>query len=397
MADWSQPSLTTPYATFLTDIEARNIDCITQMQGSTGTNLPDGSMRWNPSTYRWETYSASAGTWSAWTAQLSVGAINLGADPASALQAATKQYVDAVRTALSGYQPIGSYAALGGNASQVFLVANAGSGTAQAVPRSQADALYAPAGSYAGASGTASNGFTINSSNNTTESDLYLNCGGVNLCRFYNNAPTWGLYCPDGGDLIKYTRSSGQYVIANGVITATTSGVAMSAALTITTSGSTATLGIADGGANGANIKLTGAGGSKYIRCDSTNNFQILSNAYAGPLFQCNDAGAVTCSQSLSAPTVTQTSDGRLKTDIQPITNALDRVQRLHGVFYRWKSNPDGDRSTGLIAQDVEVAIPEAVGQSDDHLTVAYGSLVGLLVEAIKELRAEVAELRAAR
>lgn len=397
MADWSQPALTTPYATFLTDIEARNIDCITQMQGSTGTNLPDGSMRWNPSTYRWETYSVSAGTWSAWTTQLSVGALNLGADPTAALQAATKQYVDAVRTALSGYQPTGSYAATGGSATQAFLVANSSATTQQAVPRSQADALYAPAGSYAVQSGTAGNSFFVNSGSNTTEADIGAQCGGVSSAYLFNNATSWGLYSGMGGLLANFTRSNSTYSYANGVITATSSGVAMGAALTISTSGSTTTLGIADGGTNGANIKLTGAGGSKYIRCDSTNNFQILSNAYAGPLFQCNDAGAVTCSQSLSAPTVTQTSDGRLKTDIQPITNALDRVQRLHGVFYRWKSDPEGDRSTGLIAQDVEVAIPEAVGQSDDRLTVAYGSLVGLLVEAIKELRAEVAELRAAR
>ncbi len=94
MADWSQPTLSSTYADFLSLMQARDNDALTQMQGGAGTNLPDQAIRWNPAAYRWESWSASAGTWSAWTVNLAVTTVTLGQDPTSPLQAATKQYVD---------------------------------------------------------------------------------------------------------------------------------------------------------------------------------------------------------------------------------------------------------------------------------------------------------------
>jgi hypothetical protein len=93
------------------------------------------------------------------------------------------------------------------------------------------------------------------------------------------------------------------------------------------------------------------------------------------------------------AGTLTQHSDRRLKTDIRAIDNALKRLQKLNGITYRLK---DGDvRQIGLIAQDVQRAAPEAVKEGPGgYLSVAYGNLVGLLVEAIKELSAEVDALK---
>lgn len=92
---------------------------------------------------------------------------------------------------------------------------------------------------------------------------------------------------------------------------------------------------------------------------------------------------------------VTAYSDVRLKTDIHTIPSALDKVQSLRGVTYTRLDS--GERHTGLIAQDVQAVLPEAVlvnGDEQQTLSVAYGNLVGLLVEAIKELRGEVAELK---
>lgn len=95
------------------------------------------------------------------------------------------------------------------------------------------------------------------------------------------------------------------------------------------------------------------------------------------------------------AGTLTQSSDARLKTDVQQISNALARVKKLRGVTYRWKDANRGVKQTGLIAQNVQSVMPEAVKEGPDgHLSVAYGNLVGLLVEAINELSAEVDALK---
>lgn len=89
---------------------------------------------------------------------------------------------------------------------------------------------------------------------------------------------------------------------------------------------------------------------------------------------------------------VTAYSDMRLKSDLAAIPDALDKVQALTGYTYTRKDT--GARQTGLIAQDVQRVLPEAVMDDGEHLSLAYGNLVGLLVQAIKELRAEVQALK---
>jgi hypothetical protein len=90
---------------------------------------------------------------------------------------------------------------------------------------------------------------------------------------------------------------------------------------------------------------------------------------------------------------VTAYSDERLKDNIVTIGNAVEKVSALRGVTFTRKE--DGLASTGLIAQDVHAALPEAVLTDEDGmLSVKYGNLVGLLVEAIKELKAEIEELK---
>lgn len=85
---------------------------------------------------------------------------------------------------------------------------------------------------------------------------------------------------------------------------------------------------------------------------------------------------------------VTAYSDRNLKTDLNRITGALDKIEKLTGYVYTRVDT--GARQTGLIAQDVQAVLPEAVDDSGEHLALAYGNLLGLVVEAIKELREEV-------
>lgn len=90
---------------------------------------------------------------------------------------------------------------------------------------------------------------------------------------------------------------------------------------------------------------------------------------------------------------VTAFSDIRLKDSITRIGGALGKVRSLQGVTYRRK-DLDGAEHTGLLAQEVRKVMPQAVQVNDDgYLSVAYGNLVGLLVEAIKELEQKVDRL----
>ena len=93
---------------------------------------------------------------------------------------------------------------------------------------------------------------------------------------------------------------------------------------------------------------------------------------------------------------VTHDSDIRLKSDLQRIDGALDKIEKLTGYTYHVNGTPLPQRSTGLIAQDVAEVLPEAVEEHHDTgtLGVAYGNMMGLVVEALKELRGEVQSIK---
>lgn len=98
----------------------------------------------------------------------------------------------------------------------------------------------------------------------------------------------------------------------------------------------------------------------------------------------------------LAGGNVTAYSDIRRKKDLLKIDNALDKVEQLTG--YTYTNKLDNKRYTGLIAQDVQKVLPEAVNteELDGHLSLAYGNMMGLLVEAVKELtrKNEILEAR---
>jgi plastocyanin len=88
--------------------------------------------------------------------------------------------------------------------------------------------------------------------------------------------------------------------------------------------------------------------------------------------------------------TVTAASDEKLKTNINNIENALEKVLSLRGVEFNYIEH--GGKSIGFIAQEVEKVIPELVF-GDDPKSVAYQNFVAILVEAIKELNQKVDRL----
>jgi hypothetical protein len=92
---------------------------------------------------------------------------------------------------------------------------------------------------------------------------------------------------------------------------------------------------------------------------------------------------------------VTAYSDARVKTDIETITDALSIVLKLKGRRYRRTDHEDTAKvHVGLVAQEVAEVLPEVVKQADpDHLSVSYGNVVAVLIEAIKELSEKVEAL----
>ena len=102
----------------------------------------------------------------------------------------------------------------------------------------------------------------------------------------------------------------------------------------------------------------------------------------------------------------TTVSDCRLKDNIETIPNALDKVMSLRGVEFDWNATSrKGQHDIGLIAQEVQEVLPEVVidkklcmgdmkNNEKDYKTVDYEKIVGVLVEAIKELKQEIEELK---
>ena len=82
-------------------------------------------------------------------------------------------------------------------------------------------------------------------------------------------------------------------------------------------------------------------------------------------------------------------SDKKLKKDIKPITNALDKIDKISGVTFKWKEQTAMDCYTesGVIAQEIKEVLPEAVEEVDGILRVNYYQLIPLLIQAIKELK----------
>ena len=90
-------------------------------------------------------------------------------------------------------------------------------------------------------------------------------------------------------------------------------------------------------------------------------------------------------------------SDERLKDNVKPIENALEKLQKIRGVEFDWNDKQEvyEGHDTGVIAQEVQKVLPEVVTEREDGmLAVKYEKMIGLLIESIKDLKAEVDELK---
>ena len=91
-------------------------------------------------------------------------------------------------------------------------------------------------------------------------------------------------------------------------------------------------------------------------------------------------------------------SDKRLKTNIVKIDSALSKVSQIGGYHFEWKDideAPHQGEDIGVIAQEIEKVLPEIVSERETgYKAVNYQKLTALLIEAVKELKGEIDELK---
>jgi len=135
-----------------------------------------------------------------------------------------------------------------------------------------------------------------------------------------------------------------------------------------------------------------------YFRMTGGTNRGFVFQNSSTEVFQIEGNGNIT-----STGDINSTSDIRVKDNIEVIENAVDKLKQIRGVTFTRTDKEDTERRyTGVIAQEVQAVLPEVIGGDEDNLTVAYGNMVGLLVEGIKEqdniintMRTEIDELKA--
>lgn len=147
------------------------------------------------------------------------------------------------------------------------------------------------------------------------------------------------------------------------------------------------------------NMRL-GTGEDFRIYHNGSNNF---FDVYGGDLFIRNttitkftfdiSAGDLTATGDVNAVDFNATSDLTLKENLQEITDSLNKVTQINGYTFNFIG--EEDRRAGLIAQEVQQVLPEAVSEREDGiLTISYGQVIALLVESVKELKQEIEELK---
>lgn len=157
---------------------------------------------------------------------------------------------------------------------------------------------------------------------------------------------------------------------------------------------------------NLANFVLIGATGNQGATGPSGAGW-FGGALYLGPQGATGVAwGATGSIRASNEITAYYSSDERLKENIQPIENALGKLRKLKGVMFDWKDDVVEDRGgedgyfvrkhdTGVIAQEVEAVLPEVVvTRQDGYKAVRYEKIMGLVIQAIKELASEVEELK---
>ena len=178
---------------------------------------------------------------------------------------------------------------------------------------------------------------------------------------------------------------SGQsgFLKADGTVDTTTylsNGNIKDPQITLTASGN----GFSLGTTQSFTLNQAGAATIAFSINSTTNN--------TGSTLVFRDANGDFAARDISARNFDTTSDATLKTDILKVDNALDILESISGVSFKWKGT--GEKSMGIIAQQVEKVLPELINNTSSHKAVNYNGLIAVLIESIKELKQEIKELK---
>ena len=281
------------------------------------------------------------------------GALILNANPSAALGAATKQYVD---TGVSAAQTTAN-------------TANATANTANAT----ANAAAAAANSKVSKSGDTMTG-TLMLNGNPTAAMQAATKQYVDSVVGSGTAGGATTVYVDAQDALRVAKS-GDTMTGALILNANPSAALGAATKQYVDTGVSAAQTTANTAQTTANSALAGL----------NNKYDKTGGAISGNV---TVAGTIVASGDITA-----FSDERLKHNINRIENALDKTLQLNGVTFETKENK---KSLGVIAQNVLNVLPEVVQENDNgYLSVAYGNIVGVLIEAIKELNAKIEKLEA--
>jgi hypothetical protein len=211
----------------------------------------------------------------------------------------------------------------------------------------------------------------VNNTGTTSANGMYVNIGasstGVPFAVYKNFSPL--AFVTNNGDLLVGTSTANYGAVNRGNITVNGT--------------SNAIFGLNVGGVNkgyfyhegtNAYIENSVSGGNLYVISGGTNGVYLPSGGIAWLAL----------------------SDEKLKTDLVPIKDGLNKVCSLRSVIGRYKTDDESIKRPFLIAQDVEKVLPEAVSKDETtgNLAVSYSEVIPLLVAAIKELKAEIEILK---
>ncbi len=137
--------------------------------------------------------------------------------------------------------------------------------------------------------------------------------------------------------------------------------------------------------ANGvvASVAVSGGSSLSYFTAGDNSSQYYVNNPSGSAVLCLGSTGSLSVTGDISAFDVITLSDARLKSNVAPVRDALSRLERIRGLTYTM----GGRRKAGVIAQEVQEVLPEAVEETDQGmLAVTYNALSSLYVEAFREV-----------
>lgn len=440
MANWSNPTLTSTYTNFVTEVKDRDTDCATFLDGSTSTNLPTGAKRWNSTTNKFEKWSGSA--WSDLATTYAIGisgtattATNLAAGAAGSLPyqsgaaATTMLAIGANNTVLTSTGAVPAWTASTGTGSIVRATSPTFTTSATAPLVIGGTGTTSPL-ALRSTSGVGAAGADIIfqvGNNGATEAMRVLNSGNVGIG---TAAPGYPLQVQTTSttnqNTITLVNEATQNLSAIGWVQAGSNTLAYTSIygdgrttgymafrtndterMRIDSAGN---LLISKTAANLANtgIEFKPGGFAGFTgNLATTNELVNFNNANTGNVaydiaFRQQNVIVGSIRVNSASVSYNTTSDHRLKENVTPIAGALAKVAALKPVSYTWKV--DGSDGEGFIAHELQAVCPLAVTGKKDavgedgkpiHQGIDPSKIIGLLTAAIQELKAELDALKA--